>query len=107
MTNTKTCAIKLLNKTYQVKCPEGEEQNLLLAVEKLNEQIAKNKSKFKLLDNFQTLLLAALDISHELVACRNEQELQREQVSQFIASLESKITKTLSTEPHASAKRSG
>lgn len=98
MTNIKTCTIKLLNKNYQIKCPEQEEQNLLLAAAKLNEKITQNKSKFKQLDNFHTLLMAALDVSHELIICKNEQEQQRHQVNQFITSLESKINKTVGGE---------
>ena len=98
MTNIKTiktCTIKLLNKSYQIKCPESEEANLLLAAAKLNEKIASTKGKFKRLDNFQTLLLAALDVGHELIISKNEQEHQRYQVNQFITSLESKINKTV------------
>ncbi len=91
MTSIKTSKIKLLNKTYEIKCPEGEEPNLLLAAKKLNDQVLLNKTKFKHLDNLQTLVLAALDISHELVICKNEQEHQRHQVTQFITSLETKI----------------
>lgn len=91
----KSCTIKILNKAYQIKCPEGEESNLLLAADKLNEKITNTKSKYKHLDNFQTLLLAALDVSHELIICKNEQEQQRHQVNQFITSLESKINKTV------------
>jgi len=95
MTNLKTCTIKILNKSYQIKCPESEEANLILAAAKLNEKITTQKSKFKYLDNMQTLLLAALDIGHELIICKNEQEQQRNQVNQFISSLESKINKTV------------
>lgn len=98
MTNIKSCKVKLLNKSYEIKCPEGEEINLLLAAEKLNEKMLTNKNKFKKLDNFQILLLAALDISYELVLCKNEQEQQRLQVTQFITSLESKINKTVGGE---------
>ena len=95
MTNIKTCTIKLMNKAYQIKCPEHEESNLLLAADKLNEKIAQTKNKFKNLDNYQTLLMAALDVGHELICCKNEQEQQRHQVNQFITSLESKINKTV------------
>jgi cell division protein ZapA len=98
MTPVKTCTIKLLNKAYELKCPDGEEANLMLAANKLNEQMLKNKSKFKKLDNQQLLLLAALDISHELVLCQKEQEQQRHQVTQFITSLENKINKTVGGE---------
>ncbi len=98
MTNIKSCKVKLLNKSYEIKCPEGEEVNLLLAADKLNEKMAQNKSKFKKLDDFHTLLLAALDISHELILCKNEQEHQRLKVTQFITSLENKINKTVGGE---------
>ena len=96
MTNIKTCSITLLNKSYEIKCPEGEEANLLLAAKRLDEKMRHNKDKFKQLDNFHTLLLAALDVSHELIVCKNEQQQQRHQVTQFISSLESKINKTVS-----------
>lgn len=95
MTNNKSCKVKILNKSYEIRCPEGEEDNLIRAAKKLNDQINKNKNKFKSLDNFQALLLAALDISHELVVCKNEQEHQRHQVAQFISSLKNKKTKDI------------
>jgi cell division protein ZapA len=96
MTTIKTCSIKLLNKSYEIKCPEAEEANLLLAAAKLNEKMLNNKNKFKQLDDFHTLLLAALDVGHELILCKNEQQQQRHQVTQFITSLESKINKAVS-----------
>lgn len=98
MTNIKSCKVKLLNKSYEIKCPEGEEDNLLLAAQRLNEQMQTNKNKFEKLDNFQNLLLAALDIGHELIICKNEQEQQRLQVTQFITSLESRINKAVGGE---------
>ena len=98
MTNIKSCKVKILNKSYEIKCPEGEEANLLLAAEKLNDQMQINKSKFKNLDNFHNLLLAALDIGHELILCKTEQEQQRLKVTQFITSLENKINKTVGGE---------
>ncbi|MDR3503975.1 MAG: cell division protein ZapA [Legionella sp.] len=98
MTQTKSCSIKLLNKSYEIKCPEGEEANLVLAAQKLNNQIMLNKKKTKQLDDFHTLLLAALDISHELVMCKSEQAQQHHQVTQFITSLEHKINKMVNGE---------
>jgi cell division protein ZapA len=98
MTNIKTCTIKILNKSYHIKCPASEETNLLLAADKLNEKITSNKSKFKTLDNFQVLLLAALDVGHELTLCKQEQEQQRHQVNQFITSLESNINKPVDSD---------
>jgi len=51
----------------------------------------QTKKKFKQLDEFQSLLLAALNVSHELIACQKQQEQQRQQVAKFINSLENKI----------------
>lgn len=98
MTNIKTCKVKLLNKTYEIKCPENEEGNLQLAARKLQSHLQQNKTKFKQLDNFQILVLAALEVSHELIICKNEQEQQRHQVTQFISSLENKINNLVSGE---------
>lgn len=98
MTQIKSCSIKILNKNYEIKCPEGEEYNLLHAEEKLNQHIAMNKAKHKHLDDFHSLLLAALDISHELVLCKSKQTSQQHQVTQLINSLENKINEMISGE---------
>lgn len=90
MTTSTSCPIKLLNKTYDIKCPENETANLQMAAEKLNDQLLQNKKKFRQLDDFQNLVLAALHLSHELVSCKKQQEEQRHQVTRFITSLESK-----------------
>lgn len=95
MTHAKHCKVKILNKFYEIKCPEGEEMNLLLAADKLNNHIQQNKSKNKKYDDFHHLLLAALDIGRELIICKKEQEFHRQQVTQFITSMESKINKTV------------
>lgn len=95
MTKNNTCQVKILNKTYEIKCPDGEEANLLLAAMRLNDQMSLSKMKFKQLDNFQMLMLAALELSHELIISKNEQDKQRLQVTQFISSLETKINKAV------------
>lgn len=92
----KTCTIRLLNKTYDIKCPEHEYDNLQQAAHTLNEQLLMNKRKFKHLDEQQVLLLAAINISHDLVNCQKQQELQRLQVTQLIGSLENRIHQVVS-----------
>lgn len=99
MTTTKSCPIKLFNKTYDIKCPEHEVANLKHAADKLNDQLLQNKRKFKQLDDFQNLVLASLHISHELISCQKNQEKQRHQVSQFINSLENKISQVVNGNP--------
>ncbi|MFC3908277.1 cell division protein ZapA [Legionella dresdenensis] len=100
MTATKSCSVKLLNKSYEIKCPENEAANLQKAAERLNEQLLSNKRKFKQLDDFQNLVLASLHISHELITCQKQQEKQRNQVTQFINSLENKINQVVQGGSH-------
>ncbi|HCA90013.1 MAG TPA: cell division protein ZapA [Legionellales bacterium] len=92
---TKTCSIKLLNKTYDIKCPEHEEDNLKKAAHKINEQLQANKAKFNHLGEFQNLLLASLHISHELVAFQEQHHQQQAHVTEFIRSLESKVNEVV------------
>ena len=97
MTSAKTCKIRLLNKTYEIKCPEEEANNLKNAAKKLNEQLLTNKTKCKSLNEFQLLLLASLNISHELVACQKQQAEQRHHVNELISALGNKMNDTLPT----------
>lgn len=99
MTTSIPCSIKLLNKTYTIKCPEDEAGNLQLAAGKLEAQLQVNKGKYKQLDEFQHLLLAALYVSHELVTCEKKQAAQRHQVTEFISSLENKINQVVNGDP--------
>lgn len=92
MTKTTQCTIQVLNTAYDIKCPEGEEGNLRLAAQKLQEQLLKKKKEFKKLDDYQALLLAALHISHELISCQHQQKEQHQQLAQFIQALERKIS---------------
>ncbi|STX27521.1 cell division protein ZapA [Legionella beliardensis] len=107
MTASKSCTIKLLNKNYDIKCPEHETANLQKAAAKLNEQLLQNKKKFKQLDDFQNLVLASLHISHELISCQKQQEQQRHQVTQFINSLENKINQVVNGNPFAEPQTEG
>ena len=98
MMKTKSCTIRLLNKTFEIKCQESEKDDLLLAAQKLDSQMLHQKAKFKHLDNFQTLLMAALHVSHEFIKCQKEQDKQRVKVNQLINTLEDKINKAVACE---------
>ncbi|AHE65675.1 cell division protein ZapA [Legionella oakridgensis] len=99
MTKTKSCTIRLLNKPYEIKCPEDEADNLKQAALKLNAHLLEQKRKFKQLDDFQALLLAALHISHELITSQAKEEERRQQLTQFISSLENKINQIATGSP--------
>lgn len=94
--SSKTSTIRLLNKTYDIKCQEHEYDNLQQAACALNEQMLMNKRQFKHLDEHHILLLAAINISNDLIVCQKQQELQRRQVAQLIGTLENRIHQVVS-----------
>lgn len=91
MSTPKYHTVKLLNKSYKIKCPDEEIANLQLSAQKLNDQLLKNRDEFKHLTDYQSLLLAALHISHELINCQTQQAQQREQLGHLISSIEHNI----------------
>ena len=97
MSTSNHCTIQLMNKSYKIKCPVEEMDNLQLAAKKLNAAISQKKSKFKTLDATQILLLAALDLSHELINQEQKQLQQREELSEFIHSLENRLQNAIET----------
>lgn len=88
MNNATCCTIKLQNKSYKIKCPDEEMNDLQLAAQKLNELLSEKKRLFKRLDEYQTLLMAALDLSFELVRCQHDQAQKRQEFAEFFKSLE-------------------
>lgn len=93
MSTTSSCSIKLLNKTYHLRCPAEEEQRLQLAADKLDTLMRKNQKNFPALDDMQLLLLAALEVSHTLVSKEQLENAPREEVDAFIQSLEERLQK--------------
>ena len=91
MTDAIPSTIKLLNKNYTIKCPESEVDHLQQAAEKLNQHLLLKRTQFHTIDDYNLLLLAALQVSHELIIDRLHHAEQNQQLSQLISLLESKI----------------
>ncbi|KTC97248.1 cell division protein ZapA [Legionella geestiana] len=95
MTTSQLCTVRLLNRNYEFKCPEHTVETFQLAAARLNDALLSQKKKSKNLDEYQTLLLAALHLTHDLVTSEQQQESQRRQMTQFINSLEGKINQVV------------
>ncbi len=91
MTNLIPTTIQLLKKSFTIKCPPVEKENLGLAAEKLNQHLLQKKAQFKHLDEYNLLLLAALQVSHELIVDSQKHFEKNQQLSELISLLESKI----------------
>ena len=60
--------INLLGRELRVACPDGEEQQLLAAVDYLNRKLKEVRDTGKVVGNERIALMAALNIAHELLS---------------------------------------
>jgi cell division protein ZapA len=57
--------ISLMGREFRVACPEGEERQLLAAVDYLNRKLKEVRDNGKVAGNERIALMAALNIAHE------------------------------------------
>ena len=60
--------ISLLGREFRVGCPEGQERELLAAVDYLNKKLKEVRDTGKVVGNERIAIMAALNIAHELVS---------------------------------------
>jgi cell division protein ZapA len=66
-----TVSVTILEKEYQVACPEDQQAELLLSARHLDEQMRAIRSTGKVIGLERIAVMAALNISHELLQTRN------------------------------------
>ncbi|MFK8040946.1 cell division protein ZapA [Congregibacter sp.] len=66
-----TFSVTILEKEYQVACPEDQQAELLLSARHLDEQMRAIRSTGKVIGLERIAVMAALNISHELLQARN------------------------------------
>ena len=86
-----TVSVAILGQTYKIHCPKGHEAELKEAAEYLDNQMREIKASGKIVGLEKIAVLAALNITHDMLSGRkyarsNEQQL-RELTSQLDAAL--------------------
>lgn len=69
--NASTFSVTILDKDYQVACPPEQQAELLLSARHLDEQMRAIRSTGKVIGLERIAVMAALNISHELLQSRN------------------------------------
>lgn len=69
--NSNTFSVTILDKEYQVACPAEQQADLLLSARHLDEQMRAIRSTGKVIGLERIAVMAALNISHELLQARN------------------------------------
>jgi len=66
-----TFGVSILDKEYQVACPPEQQAELLLSARHLDEQMRAIRATGKVVGLERIAVMAALNISHELLQMRN------------------------------------
>ncbi len=90
-----TVVVKILDKEYQVSCPPSEQDALLKSARYLDESMRKIKSRGNIHGLEKIAVMAALNITHEMLAKSQQLNENRHMTAQQVKTLEDKIDRSL------------
>ncbi len=87
--------VKILDKEYQVSCPPSEQDALLKSARYLDENMRKIKSRGNIHGLEKIAVMAALNITHEMLGKTQQLNESRHITVQQVKALEDKIDRSL------------
>lgn len=93
--------VTILDKEYLISCSEEERDQLHTAAAFLNQKMKEVKSGGKIVGTERIAVMAALNIAHELLACRQQSNETSNSLDSTIKRLHSKIDEALTQRSHA------
>jgi cell division protein ZapA len=93
--------VTILDKEYLISCGEEERDQLHTAAAFLNQKMKEVKSGGKIVGTERIAVMAALNIAHELLACRQQSSETSSSLDNTIRRLHSKIDEVLLQRGHA------
>ncbi|WP_191905913.1 cell division protein ZapA [Nitrincola iocasae] len=94
MTTARSVTVRLLDKEYTISCPDGAEAELLASADYLNDKMREIKNTGKIVGLERIAVMAALNMSHDLL---KNKEHQRQSVDTHLRRIGSKIDNSLNT----------
>ena len=90
-----TVVVKILDREYQISCPPSEQDALLKSARYLDENMRKIKARGTIHGLEKISVMAALNITHELIQKNHQINTSRHGSAQKIKYLEDKIERAL------------
>ncbi|MCB1650051.1 MAG: cell division protein ZapA [Pseudomonadales bacterium] len=90
-----TVLVKILDKEYQVSCPPSEQEALLKSARYLDENMRKIKARGNIHGMEKISVMAALNITHDMLSKSHQLNESRHQTLQKLKFLEEKIDRSL------------
>ncbi len=94
-TNQAHVSIRILEKEYQVACPESEKSDLIAAAELLNRNMRDIRERGKIVGLDRIAVMAALNLANEVIKFRSRDEELNSVVGTRIESLRDKLDTAL------------
>ena len=96
MSRTPTLTVEILDKEYQVACPPEQESELLSAAHHLDQQMRDIRAAGKVIGLERVAIMAALNISHELLALKSgDNPVETSEERERLSSLNSQLDEVL------------
>ena len=83
--------IHIMDSEYRVSCPEGEEEKLVEAARYLNEKMQEIRDSGKVIGVDRIGVMVALNISYELLKCKQDSAEAGQWINDHLRRLLSKI----------------
>ncbi|WP_274570833.1 cell division protein ZapA [Neisseria leonii] len=93
---TEHVPVRLLGRSFTIGAPQSETARLADAVARLNEKAAAVRASGRVLDNEQIIVMAALNVVHDLLRDLHAADLANAKTARKIAQLAKLCDKTLS-----------
>ncbi len=93
--DSKGLGINLMGRDFKVACPPGEEKQLLASVDFLNKRMQEIRASGRVVGNERIALLAALNITHELLTHQLPKGLDMDELRRRIDSMQAAIDAAL------------
>lgn len=95
MSEAKPASVTILDKEYLIACNDEEREQLNDAASLLNDKMQEVKISGKVIGSERVAVLAALNIAHEMLAYKKENESYTSNVDSLIRRLQNKIDNAL------------
>ncbi len=93
--DVKPITVTIFDKDYVVGCKEGEREALFASVQFLNQKMAEQRDNGKVIGSERIAVMAALNITHEYLEFRRNNENMATDIGEGIARMQSKIAEAL------------
>ena len=88
---SKTLTISIMNKEFQVACPEGEEEALQRAARYLSEQMQEIRQSGKVVGMDRIAIMTALNMSHDLLSGQSKVQTSQDYAKLRIRALNDRL----------------